>query len=108
MDMIEEILSDVKKAEQQAAVIRQQAEQKSDAIRAQADAMAAEQIETAKKNAKNYKNAEIEAAERDSDMKSALFAARTTAECEKLKSEYAAKAENLSDEVFRRVLDGNC
>lgn len=106
--MIEEILSDVKKAEQQAAVIRQQAEQKSDAIRAQADAMAAEQIETAKKNAKNYKNAEIETAERDSDMKSALFAARTTAECEQLKSEYAAKAENLSEEVFRRVLDGNC
>ncbi len=108
MDMIEEILSDVKKAEQQAAVIRQQAEQKSDAIRAQADAMAAEQIETAKKNAKNYKNAEIESAERDSNMKSALFAARTTAECEQLKSEYAAKAENLSEEVFRRVLDGNC
>lgn len=106
--MIEEILSDVKKAEQQAAVIRQQAEQKSDAIRAQADAMAAEQIETAKKNAKNYKNAEIESAERDSNMKSALFAARTTAECEQLKSEYAAKAENLSEEVFRRVLDGNC
>lgn len=106
--MIEEILSDVKKAEQQAAEIRQQAEQKSDEIRAEADALAAEQIETAKKNAKNYKNAEIEAAERDSDAKSAEFAAKTKAECENLKSEYAGKAENLSEEVFRRVLDGNC
>ena len=106
--MIEEILSDVKKAEQQAAAIRQQAEQQSDAIRAEADAMAAEQIETAKKNAKNYKSAEIAAAERDSDVKAAEFAAKTNSECENLKSEYAVKAENLSEEVFRRVLNGNC
>lgn len=105
--MIEEILSKVRSAEQQAEEIKASAEQSSDAERAKSDALAAEQVANAKAEAKNYKEAQLAAAERGSETYKKQFDLETQAECESLKKKYANKAALLSEEVYRRVTDGN-
>ncbi len=105
--MIEEILSKVRSAEQQAEEIKASAEQSSDAERAKSDALAAEQVANAKAEAKNYKEAQLTAAERESETYKKQFDLETQAECESLKKKYANKAALLSEEVYRRVTDGN-
>ena len=62
---------------------------------------------TAKAEAKNYKEAQLIAAERESETYKKQFDLETQAECESLKKKYANKAALLSEEVYRRVTDGN-
>ena len=105
--MIEEILSAVRDAETQANAIKADAENRADAVRAEADREQAETVEKAKLNAKEYKSAQIAAAEKRSAEQAAEKAAETRLECENLKKNYAMATDELAKEIFRRIVDGN-
>lgn len=106
--MIEQILSDVRNAEKQAAEITADAEAKADEIRAEADAKAAEITARAKSDAKNYRESAVISAEREAQEGEKASAKETERECAQLKETYASKAATLAQDIFRRIKDGNC
>ena len=106
--MIEEILSDIRKAEKEAADKVAAAESRAEEIRVEAEAESARILEKAASDAKNYRASEAARAEKEAAESRDLYDAETLRICAELKKKYADKTDLLADEIFRRIENGDC
>lgn len=105
--MIEDVLKNVRAAEEKAALITGEAEAKAQELRATADRRAEELIASAKKNAKAERNNSLTRAAAAAESAAAQSADAVRAECLALKTRLDPEAESISAEIFRRLKDGD-
>ena len=105
--MIEDVLKNVREAEDKASAIIAAAEEEARKLRAAADLRVTEIIDGATKNAKAERANALTGATSEAERKAAEDAEKVRAECLKLKSDLDAEAENLSLEICRRIKDGD-
>ena len=106
--MIEEVLKSIREAEEKAEAIRREGDEKAAAKRLEADQRAEEIAENAKKNAKAKKNAAIVGANATAEKNYARTLSDCKARCEELRLGKDGKAEELSVEIYRRIINGGC
>lgn len=106
--MIEEVLKKVSLSEETAKKIKEESDEKSSLIRAAADKNAAEIIENGASDARvkrlsEVQNAKMNAAAHFETEKKAYFA-----DAGKFKAEKSGKVEQLAEELFGRIKNGDC
>lgn len=106
--MIEEVLKKISSSEETARKIKEESEEKASLIRSAAEKSAAEErengaLESRVKRIEAVRQAKVAAAEHfDGERKVYL------AEAEKFKTEKSGKAEEIAEELFGRVKNGDC
>ena len=106
--MIEEILKKVAEAEKKADNIKSESEAVAREIRANADKKAKEGKEIAFLNARVKKNDEVLSAKKTCLEHFGKTIGVAKAEAEKLKEEKSGKVEELSEDLFGRIRNGDC
>ena len=106
--MIEQVLKNVRAAEERAENIKAEAESKAAAKRFAADTEARRIAEEAKERARCEADAASDAAAKRAEEESAATQRTCEAQCEKLKADLESKVAALAKEIFGRAKDGGC
>ena len=105
--MINEVLKNVRDAEEKADEIRKNAEEKAGRIRADADAYARENAAQAKKNVRAKRDNALVTAGLAAEREYLKTLSANETENAKMKEEYSSKTDELAKEIFGRIINGD-
>ena len=106
--MIEEVLKKVSLSEETAKGIREESEEKASLIRAAADKNAAEIIENGASDSRVKRLSEVQNAKMNAAAHFETEKKAYSTEAERFKAEKSGKVEQLAEELFGRIKNGDC